>query len=208
MSRLAHGWRLAAAADVSPLVIREFIRPAVRAIPSAMARRIGPCEISVAADLGGPDVASRWTAAPDEVNISVAGGNRTEHDVAMELLVCLGQVLWAKLSASHMTAYWRLLDREFLAGVAGEIDEDAAHEKQKLLQSRFSSRSTLRLEEYGRASFAATAGEYVHCLWHDVRVRSGREHLPAEYLERRLRLIARWFPPDRGYRLFGSAGKL
>jgi hypothetical protein len=35
------------------------------------------------------------------------------------------------------------------------------------------------------------AAEYVHCLWHDVTIRTGEEYLPAPQLRRRLELLAR-----------------
>jgi hypothetical protein len=94
------------------------------------------------------------------------------------------------------------LSAEIEAGVSGEIDEEALAEKRALLGSRVSARSRRRLERYARASFAGTAAEYIHCLWHDVTVRSGPEHLPAPWLRRRLQMLAGWFPPNRGYRLF------
>ena len=58
------------------------------------------------------------------------------------------------------------------------------------------------LERYAAASFAATVAEYIHSLWHDVAVRTETEHLPAPWLRRRLDMLARWFPPGRGYRLY------
>src|SRR5437870_5265929 len=45
--RLAHGRRLADRTDVSEEIIREFIRPAVRAVPSALAARLKSCRISL-----------------------------------------------------------------------------------------------------------------------------------------------------------------
>ena|SRR2546430_12785496 len=87
-------------------------------------------------------------------------------------------------------------------GVSGEIDEEALKEKRALFSRRACARSRTHLERYACASFAGTVAEYVHCLWHDVTVRTGREHLPSVWLRRRLQLLARWFPPDRGHRLF------
>jgi hypothetical protein len=120
----------------------------------------------------------------------------------MELLLCLGQALWQKLIPEQFKEYWLLLDSEFLAGINGEIDEDTLREKQALLAGRISAASDRRLERYGRASFAGTAAEFVHSLWHDVEVVSGPEHLPAQQLKRRLGLLSSWFPPDRGHKLY------
>jgi hypothetical protein len=167
-----------------------------------MARQIGFSRISLAVDLGSPNVASKWTAGGRELRISISIGGRDGHDVAMELLLCLGQALWQKLSPGQVKAYWLLLDAEFLAGIGGEIDEDALREKRALLGGRISAASGRRLERYGCASFAGTAAEYVHSLWHDVEVVSGPDHLPAKQLRRRLELLEAWFPPDRGHKLY------
>jgi hypothetical protein len=45
--RLAHGWTLSRGSGISEELVREFIRPAVRALPSSMARRLGSCRISL-----------------------------------------------------------------------------------------------------------------------------------------------------------------
>jgi hypothetical protein len=90
---------------------------------------------------------------------------------------------------------------EIRDGIKGEIDEQALEQKHCLLASRLHARNLRQLARYGRASFAGTAAEYVHCLWHDVTARSGPDYLPALQLRRRLELVAGWFPPDRGYRL-------
>jgi hypothetical protein len=43
-----------------------------------------------------------------EVSVTTAG--LEEHDVAMELLLCLGQGLWERLSDAELRAYWMLLN--------------------------------------------------------------------------------------------------
>jgi hypothetical protein len=203
--RLAHGWRLTVPEETSAPLIRDFIRPAVRAVPAQMARQIGFCRISLVIDLGSPHLDSQWTADERELKISIATGDRDQHDVAMEILLCLGQALWEMLLPSQVKAYWVLLDSELLEGITGEIDEDALGEKRALLGSRISAASHRRLERYGRASFAATAAEYIHCLWHDVEVVSGPEHLPGQHLRRRLELLSKWFPPNRSQRLYSTS---
>ena len=202
--RLAHKWILSNDSGISESLVREFIRPAVRAVPSSLARRLGPCQIALLAQ-SEADVTSRWTTTASALDVSVATGEFEEHDIAIELLVCLGQALWERLSVAESSAYWTTLRDEINSGVEGEIDEQALDEKRSLLESRSHANSARRLESYGSSSFAGTAAEYVHCLWHDVSIRSGVDYLPAEPLRRRLELIARWFPPDRGYRLFPPA---
>jgi hypothetical protein len=96
----------------------------------------------------------------------------------MELLLCLGQALWERLSETELRAYWMLLFDEISMGVEGEIDEQAFEGKRSLFKTRSHANSAERLTRYGRASFAGTAAEYVHCLWHEVTVRTGPDHLP------------------------------
>jgi hypothetical protein len=207
-ARLAHGWELVRAPGVVESLITRFIRPAVRAVPSAMASRLGLCRIALVLQCDDPACTSQWNDTGTALEISVAAIDTEEHDVALELLLCLGQALWDELSLPERERYWRLLAAEVDDGFPGEIDEQALEAKQRLLATSASARSRRRLQEYGRASFAGTAAEYVHCLWHDVTIRTGPEHLPAPRLRRRLQLLARWFPPDPGYRLFPVVGRV
>ena len=202
--RLAHGWTLVRGPSLSAALVREFIRPAVRAVPSSLARRLGSCRISLPSEVAS-GVASRWTMANGGLEVSVTTVGIEEHDVAMELLLCLGQVLWERLSDGELRAYWMLLCDEISMGIEGEIDEQALEAKRSLFESRSHANNVKRLTGYARASFAGTVAEYVHCLWHEVTVRTGPDHLPVAPLRRRLELMARWFPADRGYRLFPAA---
>ncbi len=169
-----------------------------------MARCLGPCRIAIVQKLGWPRGSSRWRITEQGLEITVASASREHHDIAMEVLVCLGQVLWTTLDEPQAKAWWLLLDREIIEGISGEIDEDALEQKQRLFASRHGAQSTGGLGRYGAASFAGTAAEYIHCLWHDVTVRSGADYLPPRQLQRRLRLLAEWFPPGPGFRLFPS----
>jgi hypothetical protein len=151
------------------------------------------------------DLTSQWTATTSALEVSVATRGFEEHDIAMELLVCLGQALWERLTAAELRGYWTILRDEINSGIEGEIDEQALAEKRSLLASPSHAKSARHLESYGCSSFAGTAAEYVHCLWHNVSIRSDANYLPPEPLRRRLDLLARWFPPDRGHRLFPPA---
>jgi hypothetical protein len=199
---LAHGWRLIGRTDVSEEIIRDYIRPAMRAAPRSLAARLKSCHISLPARLTNAALASQWVQTGDGLEIEVASEGIDGHDLAMELLVCLGQALWETALPSERRTYLKLLTSEIDAAVSGEIDEDSLREKKAMFASRDAARSRTRLERYARASFAGTVAEYIHCLWHDVSVRTGRDHLPAIWLRRRLELLASWFPPDRGHRLF------
>lgn len=207
MFRIGHGWRLRAARDIPVSAIRDFIRPAIHAVPPNMVRQLGHCRVSLVWNLDSPSVGSRWTWNDAGIGISLSPRAHAGHDIALELLLCLGQALWEGLPYSRRKAWWLLLDDEIRTGVTGEIDEDALKEKRLLQSNRYSAASARRLERYGSASFAGTAAEYVHSLWHDVRVRRGARFLPAEQLRRRLDLLARWFPPGRGYLLFPPSSR-
>jgi hypothetical protein len=179
-------------------------------VPRPLARRLGRCEIFLAGELtgeAGEPLTSQWREAGGSVQITLATADTAHHDLALELLVCLGQVLWERTTPGEREACWKILTAELEAGVAGEIGETALTEKRQLLSSPVSARSRRRFERYARASFAETVAEYVHCLWHDVTVRSGPEHLPAHALRRRLETLAQWFPPNPGYRLFAASAK-
>ncbi|MCS7314803.1 MAG: hypothetical protein NZ554_04985 [Bryobacteraceae bacterium] len=201
--RLAHGWRLEVSGEVPSSLIAEYVRPAVRAVPAAMAARTRIRRVSMAPALDDPAAASRWRRSSEGAEIWLAAEG-DPHEVAMELLLCVGQILWEETTDEERRRWLGLLRGEIEAGVEGEIDEIALQAKARLLASAASARSLRRLEEYARASFASTAAEYVHCLWHDVTVRSGPEHLPAPCLRARLELLRRWFPPNAGYRLFAA----
>lgn len=186
-------------AELEPAV-REFLLPALRAVPERVWARLGRCRIRV--DPAEADFASRWTAGEGPLEIELAAAGVEPHDLALEALLCLGQALWDELEDQEYRGWLELLRREIQAGVGGEIDETALEEKRRLLSSRLRARSRRQLERYARASFAATVAEYVHALWHDVTVRTGPEHLPADWLRRRLELVSGWFPPPAGYRLY------
>jgi hypothetical protein len=203
-SRLAYGWRLEAARGLPEELIASYVRPALRTIPRALARRLKPCRIRLVERLEDPEAVSRWVESADQVEIAVACEGVEAHDVALEVLVCLGQASWETLEPPECATYLLLLSHEIVNCVTGEIDEAALEKKRRLMGGRASARSRRRLEDYARASFAGTVAEYVHCLWHDVTVRAGPDHLPAPCLRRRLELLFRWFPPDRGQRLFAS----
>jgi hypothetical protein len=198
--RLAHGWRLERRSGLPPELIGEFIRPAVRAVPRAIAARLEPVHISLPVRLEGEDIVSRWSEDGETLEIAVAVGEVDPHDAALELLVCIGQALWERTVPREQRGWVATLLREMVDGVSGEIDEIALQAKGRLMADR--ARSGRVLEEYARAAFAATVAEYVHSLWHDVTVHAGPEHLPAPYLRRRFEELLRWFPPNPGYRLF------
>lgn len=89
--RPAHGWRLINRPDVPEEIIRNFIRPAVRSVPCALAARLNSCRISLPTLLKDPASASQWvTGSKSNWQAKESAGAI----LAMELLRCLGQALW------------------------------------------------------------------------------------------------------------------
>ncbi len=200
---LAHGWRLEVSGEIPAALVRDYFRPAVRAVPAAMAVRTRIRRVFVAPTLDDPGAASRWRRGPEGAEVWVAAEG-DPHDATMELLLCVGQILWQETGDEERRRWLELLRAEIEAGVSGEIDERTLEAKARLLTNPAAARSIRRLQEYARESFASTAAEYVHCLWHDVTIRTGPEHLPAPCLRARLELFRRWFPPNPGYRLYAA----
>src|SRR5450631_2390730 len=99
---------------------------------------------------GDPTVVSRWSASGRELEIEIVAAGREGHDVALELLLCVGQALWTKLTGGQQKAYWLLVDSELRAGTPGEFDEDALRQKKALLAGRFSAISRRRLASFCR----------------------------------------------------------
>jgi hypothetical protein len=169
-----------------------MFQDALRAVPATITGRIGLCRVETVPD---PGFGSSWRRTTDSLEITVATEDVEEHEVAMEVLLCVGQALWETTTPAEREAWLRVVIDEIDAGVEGEIDEDALREKHALLGGVASARSRRRLLRYAGASFASTVAEYVHSLWHDVTVREGPEHLPARWLKRRFDLMKRWFGP-------------
>src|SRR5260370_20910540 len=90
---LAHGWRLVDRPDVPEEIIRNFIRPAVRSVPRALATRLKSCHISTPTLLTNPALPSQWATTKDGLEIELASEGIDGHRLAMELLLCLGQAL-------------------------------------------------------------------------------------------------------------------
>jgi len=201
--RLPYGWRLLGSGVAGAETVRNFLRPALKAAPPEIAARLGFCRVAVRPELQGERVTSAWTRTALGFDIELAAEGIEPHDLALELLRCLGQALWEKLREPERAAWLKLLEAEIAAAVEGEIDEDALERKRALFANREAARDPGLLLEYAAASFAGTVAEYIHALWHDVTVRAGAERLPAAWLRRRLEFLARRYPPAHGRRLFG-----
>ena len=107
--RLAHGWRLTAGPDVPEAVIREYIRPAVRAVPRALASRLKSCRVSLPLRLAKTSLVSQWSETGGGLEIEVAAEGLDGHDLALEVLLCLGQAAWEYALVEEREAWLKLL---------------------------------------------------------------------------------------------------
>ncbi len=197
-------WDLTDRSGLPRETIEDFLEPAVDAVPASILARVGDCSISIVRELDDPTLSSAWTDEDTRVEITLAGADADPHNLALELLFCVGQALWERLLPGEEAGWLRLLDEEIRSEIGGEIDEETVAAKERLLSSPALAGDANALFEYAADSFASTAAEFIHALWHDVTLRSGPEHLPPEALRRRFELLARWFPLDPGQELFGN----
>src|SRR5215510_11430514 len=78
--RLRHGWRLIAGPRLSAEIIRDFMRPAMRAVPRSIAGRLPPCVFLLVPSLEAEDFTSRWTETKDGLEITVLTEGVDSHD--------------------------------------------------------------------------------------------------------------------------------
>jgi hypothetical protein len=83
--RVARGWRLVNRPDVPDEIIRNFIQPAARSVPYALAARLRNCRISLPTLLKDPALASQWVRTKDGLEIELASEGIDGHDLAMDL---------------------------------------------------------------------------------------------------------------------------
>jgi len=204
---LAHGWMLYALEPPSMAEAAAVLRDPAQAVPAVLARRLGALRLLAVPYLKcggdaeyvtgqppeGDTHSSLWLERPDGPDLFLSFGDGAAHDTGFELLAAVADLLVRYISGWEFTEYLRLIQNELDSGVPGEIDEDSLAAK--------------RAGEpgYVTASLAATLSEYMHALWHDVEVRSGPDHLPAEHVRLRLELLQRLFPPNPGSTLFRPA---
>jgi len=219
LSHLAHAWEFHAALALSPAEERTMVREPVQAVPAAIAQRLGKLRVlavSYIACLESGDVVSRqkpkgeahtaaWVESPARINLLLACRELDAHDTGFELIGSLAELVRPRLHPSELAAYSQLLEEEIRQGVNGEIDEDALNTKKAYLANRAGRRLRASFDRYRDISFASTAAEYIHGLWHDVQIRVGPDHLPIAQLRRRMDLMAELFPPNPGYQVFDEA---
>lgn len=197
-----HGWILH---SLGPHDAVDVLREPAAAVPAALAALLGPplrlyavpyigCQGSrffmASEQPAGEDHSSVWLELADGIHLFLAFEGSTAHDNGFELLAAVGELAVPRLDDACFSAYAQLLSRELAEDAQGEIDEDAFAAKQSAVL------------DYTAISLASTIAEYVHALWHDVELRQGPEHLGPQWIRRRFELLAEWFPPNPGYRLF------
>ncbi len=183
MEMMRHGWTVSGEGEAA-----EFVRSAAGAVAAAIAARIGDCNTELVPALGEPELTSEWFETEHGIEVRLATGGADPHDVALEFLYCLGQAVWERMAEEDRAGWLRLLRSEILAGVKGEIDEDALESKRALLAAPDDPE---RLETYAAMAFASTLAEFIHTAWHDTTLRTGPEHLAREWLDGRFNWLAR-----------------
>ena len=217
LSHLAHDWELHSAVFLSPAEERTMVREPAQAVPGAAAKRLGPLRALIVpyvacAEDGdvvcfskpeGETHSSVWVETDERICLILPCRELDPHDSGFEFLASVAELLRPRLSAEELQRYAELLEEEIRAGVQGEIDEDAAADKQLFVKGRaHHRRGRSPFERYRDISFVSTMAEYMHGLWHDVQIRVGPEHLPLPQLRRRLKLLSDLFAPNPGYRVF------
>jgi hypothetical protein len=222
LSRLAHDWEMHSAVALSPSEERTMVREPARAIPQAIARRLGNLRILLVPFVAcyptgdmvafsspeGEKHSAVWMENRNRIDLVLACRDLDPHDTGWEFLASVAELLRSRLTSEEMERYTILLQEELGQGFDGEIDEDAYEAKQPLRRRSRWSRTGPQFLKYRDVSFTSTCAEYVHGLWHDVQIRLGPEHLPVPALRRRMILMAEMFPPNPGYELFAESNQV
>ncbi len=217
LSKLTHSWEFHAALSLTPAEERTMVREPARAVPEALALRLGKLRIMAVPFIGcfetgdavcftkpaGETHSVVWMEAEERTNLVLACREVDAHDTGFELLASIAQLSIPNLSPQELASYSRLLEEELHQGVPGEIDKDALEAKGHYLKFRGAAGlKTAQFEKYRDVSLVSTLAEYMHGLWHDVQIRVGPEHLPVPQLRSRMEGLAGLFPPNTGYNLF------
>lgn len=217
-SHLAHDWELVSSVPLTPAEDRAMVREPARAVPAALAERLGKVRVLIVPFIGcfdagdsvcqakpsGETHTAVWSEEQGRLNLVLAGRELDAHDTGFELLASIAQMVLPKMTSDEISGYTALVEAELAAGISGEIDKESLNAKAAFLKQRENagSRAAKRLAQYIDASLAGTLAEYMHGLWHDVQIRVGPDHLPVEQLRERMMWLARLFPPNPGYDLF------
>ncbi len=218
LSQVAHGWEMYAAVALSPSEERTMVREPSRAVPQAIAQRLGKLRILLVPFIAcfptgdmvafsnpeGEKHSAVWLENEGRINLVLSCRGLDPHDTGWEFLASVAELLRTRLTPEELERYTSLLQEELGQGFDGEIDEEAYEAKRSLRRRGRWSRTGPQFLKYREVSFTGTCTEYMHGLWHDVQIRLGPEHLPVPDLRRRMTLMAEMFPPNPGYLLFAE----
>lgn len=218
LSRLAPDWDLHSAVALNPSEERTMVREPARAVPQAIAQRLGKLRILLVPFVAcyptgdmvafsnpeGEKHSAVWMESSDRIDLVLACRELDPHDTGWEFLASVAELLRSRLTSEEVERFTSLLREELSQGFDGEIDEDAYEAKQPLRRRSRLSKTGPQFLKYRDISFTSTCAEYIHGLWHDVQIRLGPEHLPVPVLRKRMILMAEMFPPNPGYKLFAE----
>jgi hypothetical protein len=218
LSRLAHDWEMHSAVALSPSEERMMVREPARAVPEAIARRLGKLRILLVPFVAcfptgdmvafsnpeGEKHSAVWLENEGRIDLLLSCRDLDPHDAGWEFLASVAELLRVRLTSEELDRYTSLLQEELGKKFDGEIDEEAYEAKQLLRRYGRCSRTGPQFLKYRDVSFTGTCAEYMHGLWHDVQIRLGPEHLPVPALRKRMTLMANLFPPNPGYQLFAE----
>jgi hypothetical protein len=206
------------AVALSPSEERTMVREPARAVPEAIARRLGKLRILLVPFVAcfptgdmvafsnpeGEKHSAVWLENRNRIDLVIACRDLDPHDTGWEFLASVAELLRSRLTPEEVERYTSLLQEELGQGFDGEIDEEAYEAKHPLRRRSRWLRTGPQFLKYRDVSFTSTCAEYIHGLWHDVQIRLGPEHLPVPVLRKRMTLMAEMFPPNPGYELFSE----
>jgi len=219
LSHFSNGWELHSAVALTPAEERGILREPAQAVPQSIVGRLGKLRLLavpfVACTNSGDAVcfskpkgethSAVWVESNERIDLILPCRELDAHDTGFEFLASVAELLRSRLSSQESERYGQLLEAELRSGVRGEIDQEAFAAKRQVFGSRFRRRfGREHLDHYRDVSFASTAAEYMHGLWHDVQVQTGGDHLPVPELRRRMILLSEMFPPNEGYQVFSE----
>lgn len=219
LSHLSNGWEFHSAVALTPAEERTMLREPAQAIPQRIVERLANVRVLAVPFVGcaeqgdvicfskpkGDTHSAVWVTSSARTDLVLPCRELDAHDTGFEFLASVAELLRPKLTSQELESYSQLLAAELRAGVLGEIEEDALAAKRQVAGNRFRRRlSHEPFDHYRDVSFASTAAEYMHGLWHDVQIRTGGDHLPVPELRRRMVLMSEMFPPNEGYQVFSE----
>jgi hypothetical protein len=109
---------------------------------------------------------------------------------------------------SSKEQFYGLVREELAAEVHGEVDEHSWRMKQSLLRRQSNTRKETKLfHDYARQALEDTLTLFLHGICCDIDVETGPRQMPSRHLRKRLELLARLYPPPKGYAVLPEQSK-